>query len=110
MKGQLRACAENRCLNTAVEVWCLLGFVLLAFCYVFTNLVKYRYAEGHVFAAAAPKGGVFSEPIQGNSSRRNRLVKAKSPKGGVFSEPVQGNSLRQNTPLQGEIDFAPGAL
>lgn len=32
--------------------------VLLAFRYVFTNLVKYRYAEGHVFAAAAPKGGV----------------------------------------------------
>ena len=29
--------------------------VLLAFRYVFTNLVKYRYAEGHVFAAAAPK-------------------------------------------------------
>ena len=81
--------------------------VLLAFRYVFTNLVKYRYAEGHVFAAAAPKGGVFSEPIQGNSSRRNRLVKAKSPKGGVFSEPVQGNSSRQNTPLQGEIAWRP---
>ena len=56
--------------------------VLLAFRYVFTNLVKYRYAEGHVFAAAAPKGGVFSEPVQGNSSR-------------------------QNTPLQGEIAWRP---
>ena len=90
--------------------------VLLAFRYVFTNLVKYRYAEGHVFAAAAPKGGVFSEnlfkaTLQGEiaSSRRNRLKGVFSQN--LFKATLQGKTrlFKAKSPgaLQGKIAWRP---